>query len=159
MPYLVDGNNVLFAARDDDPERPPGRQKLCETLGRWAERYRHRLRVVFDGPAPAGPLAEQIAHAAIDVEFSGAGVSADDVIRARIAEDTAPRRLVVVSSDREVARAARRREARALGSAEFWARVVDELDRPPPAPRLPREKTEGLLEGERDEWLREMGFD
>ena len=81
MPVLIDGNNLLFAARDvDDPERPLARSGLCEWLRRWSIRSGERVTVVFDGPMPSASLARQIAGDGIDVVYSGAGVKADDVI-------------------------------------------------------------------------------
>jgi predicted RNA-binding protein with PIN domain len=116
------------------------------------------VHVVFDGPAPPPPLAQQIAHPAIRVSYSGAGVSADAVLNNIIESDSAPRRLVVVSSDREVASAARRRRARDVRSDEFWRAVRRDLARPEPSEIEPDEKRAGLDPGATDVWLSEFGF-
>jgi len=159
MPVLIDGNNLLHAAQEDTPERPPGRSTLCDLLGLWAERTGESVRVIFDGPAPTAARAQQIGHAAIEVAFSGAGVKADDVLIGLLDADSAPRRLRVVSSDREIIRAARRRQARPARSGEFWMELRRALERPPPAPRtLPKAKHQGLAPGETDDWLRAFGM-
>jgi predicted RNA-binding protein with PIN domain len=132
MPVLIDGNNLMFAAQDTgDPDHVIGRSGLCDALGEWARRSRERVHVVFDGPAPSAALAQQIAHAAIRVSYSGAGVTADDVIEEILDSDSAARRLLVVSSDRAIRAAARRRRARDMRSDEFWALVLRDLARKP----------------------------
>ena len=159
MPFLVDGNNLLFAARDHDPERPPSRSTLCIWLGRWARRTGECVAIVFDGPAPAEPLAKQISDPDITVSFSGAGISADDVLIEMIENDSAPRRLSIVSSDREIIRVAKRRRAKPLRSGDFWTLVLRELrSPPPPSPLEPKQKREGLAEEETEHWLRELNF-
>jgi predicted RNA-binding protein with PIN domain len=150
MPVLIDGNNLLFAGRDADPERPVGRAKLCEMLGAWSRRIGEAVTVVFDGPAPSGGLAKQIGDPDIQVRFSGAGIRADDVLAEILAKDSAARRVVVVSSDREVAASARRRRARPMRSSDFWALLRDDLSRPPSTPLEPLEKRFGLGPGATD---------
>lgn len=158
MPVVIDGNNLLYAAQDADPERPAGREKLCRLLAGWARRTGEAVSVIFDGPAPAKALAEQILADPIDVRFSGAGVSADSVVIRFIGESTAPRQLIVVSTDREIARAARRRGARSIDSAAFWTLVVAGGPPSPPRANWPRGKKHGLEPGEVDRWLEELGF-
>ncbi len=159
MPVLIDGNNLLFAALDADPERPPSRSVLCLRLGQWARRTGEKVTVVFDGPTPPEGLAKQTSAPAVDVAYSES-VTADEVLAELIEEDTAARRLVVVSSDREVARAARRRKAKSIRSEAFWAALLRELARPMPRSLEPREKTEGLSgEDQAERWMRELGLD
>lgn len=160
MPVLIDGNNLLFAAQDTgDPDHVIGRSGLCNALGAWARRKNERVHVVFDGPAPSAGLAEQIGHAAIRVSYSGAGVSADDVIVGILDSDSAARRLLVVSSDREIRAAARRRRARDIRSDEFWVRVRRDLARKPRESVEPREKRDGLAPQEAQEWLKRFEID
>ncbi|MBK9129337.1 MAG: NYN domain-containing protein [Phycisphaerales bacterium] len=159
MTVLIDGNNLLHAARDIDPsDLLIGRSMLCDILGSWGERRRERVCIVFDGPAPTAPLAEQIGHVALQVVFSGGGVSADDVLNRIIAADSAPRRLTVVSTDREVGQAGRRRGSRVMRSDAFWRQVRRDLARPLSTPRVePVEKEAGLDPQATQEWLREFG--
>jgi predicted RNA-binding protein with PIN domain len=158
MPVLIDGNNLLFAARDADPERPPSRSTLCLRLGQWARRTGENVTVIFDGPAPRGDVARQIRDPNIMVDYSGAGVSADDALTSTIEGHSAARSLVVVSSDREIARVARRRRARAVRSDDFWAAVQRDLARPRRRPLEPKEKRHGLRPADTERWLRELGL-
>lgn len=158
MPVIIDGNNLLFAARGAEDDGPlVGRSMLCDAIGEWARRRGEQVRVVFDGPAPSQALAQQIGHAAIDVSYSGS-TSADDALIEVLDTDSAARRLLVVSTDREIAQAARRRRATAIRSDEFWALLKQDLARPLPTPVEPREKRRGLSPAATDAWLREFGF-
>lgn len=160
--YLVDGNNLLHAACDHEPDRPPGRSLLCARLGQWVRHRpnRRRLTVVFDGRQPDPDRSAQIADEALAVLYSGVGTTADELIVERIRSDGTPRTLCVVSTDRQIRRAARVRGARSLRSDEFWDHVVRELSRPQDhrAP-LPPEKLHGLTPEQTEAWLRDMGFD
>lgn len=149
----------MFAAQAYDPERPIGRGALCRIVGLWANRRRVRAQVVFDGPAPQGPLFDQIAADGVTVAFSGAGLSADEKIARILERHSGSRHLLVVSSDREIAAAARRRGAASIKSDEFWSGVRRELARPTPPPMEPPEKERGLGDAETDRWLRNFGFD
>lgn len=160
MPILVDGNNLLHAARQLAGEQaPPGRAWLCLILGQWAERYRQELHIVFDGAAPPRDVAVQIDHPAIEVSYSGAGVTADEVVIEAIGASSAPKRLIVVSTDRELRRAARRRRAVAVRADDFWRQVQEDLARPPRQRPEPRSKYRGLSAEQTERWLREFGFD
>jgi hypothetical protein len=121
MPILIDCYNVLHA------EKPPalaglGEASLCALMARgpWA---RAGVTVVCDGsPKPHSPDPREVEP--VELIFSGPGRSADDVIIRLIDEDTAPRRLTVVSSDRTIRRAARRRRARDWSSESFLVRLA-----------------------------------
>jgi hypothetical protein len=142
---------------------------LCAAIGAWAQRRGERVEVIFDGPTPPNGLARQLAHAAIEVSY-GDGASADARLIQRLETDSAARRLLVVSSDHEVVRAARRRRARTIGSAEFWALLEWEAARAhagPPGPATARpssrsepvEKKQGLAPEATRQWLVEFGFE
>ncbi len=159
MPVLIDGNNLLFAALEIDPERPPSRSTLCLLLGRWARRVGEKVAIVFDGPAPNQALARQIGDPDVAVSYSGGGVSADDVLAHTINTHSAPRLVLMVSSDREVARVARRRKAKVARSDSFWAMVLRDLARPQPEAIEPPEKRRGLGSEATERWIRELGLE
>ncbi len=119
MPVIIDGYNLLHAARRYDEDGDLGRGQLCQLLGRWGRVARQEVLVVFDGAAPPEPLGRQLHGVGIEVIYSGPGRSADDLVVERIDASSAPRRLMVVSSDRQVRRAARRRRCGQVGSAEL----------------------------------------
>ncbi len=153
---LVDGNNLLHAARDHDPEHPPGRARLCALIADWARRRQTRAIVVFDGVAPGAGLEAQLAARGLDVRFSEAQ-TADAVLSDLIRGASAGKRMLVVSSDRELVRTARRHKARSVGSAEFVAR----LNQPPAeAPDPDRNRADlAARQSDADVWLQEFGLD
>lgn len=159
MPVVVDGNNLLHAARAaEDPDLLVGRTMLCDKLGKWAQRRKVRVHVVFDGPAPRGPRASQIGHSDIQVTYSGARKSADTVVIDILNTDSAARRLVIVTTDREIARVAKRRRAKPVRSEVFWAALTRTLARPLPKRVEPVEKEAGLSPEAAQRWAAEFGL-
>lgn len=158
MPVLIDGNNLLHAAIETEPERPPGRTQLCGVLTAWARRTGESVHIVFDGPEPPRPRAEQISGSEIRVSYSGSGVPADDVLVHLVETDSAARRILLVSSDREIVRVAKRRRAQTMRSADFWREVQRMLARPVPPALEPPVKREGLAPGESRDWLEAFGL-
>lgn len=160
MPVVIDGNNLLHAAREADALSPLiGRSILCGTIGRWAQYRRECVHIVFDGPAPNAALAKQIGDPAIKVTYSGVGRTADAVLTYLIESDSAARRLVVVSSDRAIIRVAKRRRARPVRSKEFWIALKRDLAQPAPDRTEPEEKEAGLSPDATETWLAEFGLD
>ena len=155
MPYLIDGNNLMHAMSDEGVD--VGRHGLCELLAVLVASDRH-VHVVFDGAAPPDGVAAQIALSGVEVSYA-APRSADDVIADCIASNTAPRRVTVVSSDRQVRSAGRRRRCK-LASSQDFSRPLLKLNAPDrsPGPSEPPEKRNGLSDEQSDQWLREFGY-
>ncbi|UCC64553.1 MAG: NYN domain-containing protein [Anaerolineae bacterium] len=153
MPLLVDGHNLigqLPVIRLDDPH---DEAKLVERLRRYQARTRASITVIFDGGVPAGWSAD-LSGGGIRVVFSRPGVPADALILRRIRQVRNPRGLMVVTSDTEVARAARGRGIRVLPSHEFAA----ELDAPPDAKPAEAKPTDVRLSPQEvKEWLSLFG--
>ena len=151
MPYLIDGNNLLFALKEAGCDA--GRSGLCALLGKLART--DRVKVVFDGP-PLPPSAGERAPAGVEVKCSGRQ-TADKLIIAEIDANTAPRRLTVVSTDREIRKAARRRRC-GVALSEDFAKDLLRAPKERPEPVEPREKWSGLTGQEQAKWLREFGI-
>ena len=145
--------------------RPPRGAARRET-GAPADRRRaagtHRgeaVTVVFDGPAPHGPLARQIQAPGVRILYA-APEKADEVIARLIDDDSAPRRLIVVSTDRAIRKAARRRRCVSRLSEEFLDDLLRVADRPAgfTSPAEPRQKYQGLSADQTRQWLAEFGY-
>jgi len=125
MWIIVDGYNLIRQwpelARLDRADLQSGREALLREL-QWYRRAKgHRITVVFDGREQGG-FSEGTQNAGgIGVRYSKRGETADSVIARLVAE--CGEGTVVISSDREVADAARRQGAAWLSAAEFLARV------------------------------------
>lgn len=157
MPLIIDCNNLMHTAM---PAMLAGldEEQLCKLLARspWAP---GGIIVVCDGhPRPLG-LTESPA-AEVELIYSGTNRTADDVIISHINAHTAPRRLIVVSSDNEIRRAARRRRCSSWTCDYFIHRLCASLQRagktPPTRPGKPSHIE--LDEHSVDAWLREFGY-
>lgn len=140
-----------------------------------ASRYaRRRAVLVCDGLGPrpgaegARPGADAMAStntapsgrevAGLDVVYAGANQEADDVIERLIAHDSAPRRLLVVSTDRRLVRAARRRRAQSIASEAFLRHLASDSDKPK-AQALPGFAAQvPLNEYAVDYWMAHFGY-
>jgi predicted RNA-binding protein with PIN domain len=123
MWIIVDGYNLirrLPALREREAESlEAGRGALVSMLATYRRaRGHHRITVVFDGQS--GPAGGGRAGG-IDVRFSRPGETADRVI-ARLAREGRSGALVI-SSDRELGRAAAAAGAAAASCEEFAARL------------------------------------
>jgi hypothetical protein len=126
MWIIVDGYNLIRRLPDlrqcERESLEAGRAALLQMLAAYRRaRGQHRITAVFDGAAnPTGGHGREKV-AGIDVCFSPPGQTADTVIR-RLAQEGRAGALVV-SSDREVARAAGAAGAAAASCEEFAARL------------------------------------
>jgi uncharacterized protein len=111
MPFIIDGYNLLHAM--GLLGGPVGPNQLAKAraglLGLVAAAHiTEPATIVFDARrAPAGAATEEV-HGVIRIEYV-TGEEADDRIEWLIAHDPAPKRLVIVSDDRRLQQAAKRR--------------------------------------------------
>lgn len=164
MRLVVDGNNFLMA---DLPAAVAGigEAAFCRLLGRssYAGRIGDVIVVMDGGPDPLRVMRSPVEN--VELRLAGHGREADDVIIDLIDACSAPKRLTVVSTDRKVRAAARRRRCRSLTSEQFGhelARLVGRLNRgkPTPSPRDAAAKPPGnLTEDDVSRWLEEFGID
>jgi len=161
MVYVIDGNNLLYAAHAHMPGPHAGRQRLCEILGQWASRSATDLTVVFDGPRPRPTFEQQMRSANITLIFS-APRSADEVIEDMIERTAAPAQMHVVTSDRAIQSVARNRRCPCIESADFARELASPTRSAPsddPPPPAPPEKPDAPTPDQADAWLREFNFD
>ena len=153
MTLIIDAYNLLHCTHI-----LPDRYALVGVTGLARllldSRYaRQRIVIVCDGTPPRGHLDVP----GVQIIFSGPGREADAVIERLVAEDSAPRQLTVVSNDRRVQRAARKRRGQALACETFLRQITDDVrdsDRDHPEPdRGPLEPDETAA------WLAEFGYD
>lgn len=132
---LVDTYNVLhhpLAHRELPGDAGPAELAALIAAGRHR---RSKAVLVCDGmPRGMGPLAHRCAELRFQVEhaeviYAGPGRDADALIERLIEAESAPRRMSVVSSDRRLQRAARRRRARVIPSDDFLASLIRDLDK------------------------------
>jgi hypothetical protein len=127
MPLLVDTWNVLHQTGVLPPDLAGLDLKGLGQLIRGSRWAREGVLLVCDGAAQ-GPHSGL--PTGINVAFSGPHQEADDVIEARIKASSAPGRLTVVSSDRRIMTAARKRGCTVLSSKVFLERLAFDAQRP-----------------------------
>jgi len=150
---LIDGYNLLhatdlFGVGEHAGTLRGSREALLAFLvARLSEKQLRATTVVFDAAdAPPG-LPASTTHEGVRVLFSRGYADADSMIEDLIEKTRDRRRLMVVSSDHRVQRAARQRGARWLDS-EAW---YEQTRRRPLAPREPG-KPIGPVD-ENDRWV------
>ena len=157
MPVIVDGHNLLWAIKHIEQYEPPKNElQLCGFISRYLARISQWGDIVFDGTGPA-EKAPFDTFANLSVIFAGIGCDADTIIEKKIKADSAPKRLVIVSSDRRIRRAAQVRRAASVKSEQFWQGLEKVLSRKP-GPAEPSGKRHGLSESETDNWMDFFGI-
>ena len=155
---IIDGHNLLFSIQKSFEESESVTPAvLCRMIDAYLRQVDEAGCLVFDGTGPPDrEIFENMMK--LEVIFSGRTKDADRIIEDKIAANTAPRRLVVVSNDRRVRAAARKRRATSVKTEAFWGNVISGLNRKP-RPREPRAKLDGISEGETEQWLERFGLD
>ncbi|MER3468064.1 MAG: hypothetical protein C4312_05945, partial [Thermoflexus sp.] len=111
-----------------------------------------RITVVFDRGAP-GRARDRTSRGGVTVRFAPSGVTADALLIRILQAERNPRGLIVVSSDRRVQEAARRRGAQVWSSPAFVAYLRRALGTVESAAPGSEEKPEADAEG-LEYWLR-----
>jgi uncharacterized protein len=163
MPLLIDGYNLLNATGivgrgAGTPSLGSSRLALLNFLAASLDpRELTHTTVVFDAhDAPPG-LPRVVQHGGIVVRFAPRDQTADEVIAELIGADSAPRRLIVVSSDHEIQRAARRRKAKAVDSETWYTDLIRARRQRAAADDTPARPAVPLLAEDVNYWLRQFG--
>jgi len=156
--FIIDGNNLLHAIltleEDSNALNDVG---LCGILSRYFKLTAEKGEIIFDGTGPPDKSRfDNISN--LEVSFAGMGTDTDTVIEDKIRVSTAPKGLTIVSSDRRLRAAAHSRRAASIKSDVFWNEIQKQLSRKRPE-KEPKEKRQGLNQGETEQWLKFFGFD
>lgn len=130
MRFLIDGYNLMHAAgRMNRTFGPDGLRRarlrfLNELVGVLGPEHASRSTIVFDASSLPINQAPESSHHGMKVIYAIEDDDADSRIELLIERDSAPRSLTVVSTDRRIRRAAKRKRATPWVSDEF----LDYLD-------------------------------
>ena len=132
---IVDTYNVLHhpLAHRELPH-DAGAAELAALIAAGRHRRSRAVLVCDSMPRNMGPMAHRCAELRFQVEhaeliYAGPGRDADSLIERLIEAEHAPRRMSVVSSDRRLQKAARRRRARVIPSDDFLRSLIRDVDR------------------------------
>ena len=125
MKLIIDGYNLLHASGVFGGSRGPGgfeqsRRALLDMLADLLGAEAADTVVVFDAARAPDGLPGRSTHRGIRVWFAREYPDADTLIEELVADATSPH-LMVVSNDRRLQAAARRRRAKAVSCAEWLA--------------------------------------
>ena len=158
MPFIIDGYNVLRAIEKLSEEfEPVSDLRMCQQISRYLKSQGEKGQIVFDGIGPPEKAGFNYL-ADLEVIFSGTNTDADTVIEQKIAASTDPKRLVIVSSDRQVRLAAKLKKADVIKSVDFWHEVQKQLSRKRGI-KEPDGKRSGINEAETDRWMEMFDLD
>ena len=153
MPFVIDGYNLLRAVQKQEEFAMLTDVQLCRAVSDFLSCIRDHGHLVFDGVGPKDKSAFG-GMPFLEVYFSGPTSEADDVIEQRIQDNTAPKKLAIVSSDQRLRAAAAKRKAKSVPSELFWQVLLAELEKQSKRPEPePTEKRHGLTDRETDLWL------
>jgi predicted RNA-binding protein with PIN domain len=160
MPLLIDGYNLLhvsgvFGRGTALTELHRSREALLAFLAVSLELgERKRTTIVFDAAGAPPGLPQSFSYEGMNVQFAREPGNADELLEKLIVAHDSPRKLVVVSSDHRVQRAARRRRATAIDSDRWWAELaIARRERDSTATKSPAKPTANLSAGEVDYWV------
>ena len=126
MRWLLDGYNIMHAGGRLGPKvtrdgfRRARRRFLDDIAQALGSERAAQTTVVFDASAPPGDFPLITSYHGIHLIFALEDEDADSRIERIIEQDSNPRTLTVISSDRRIRLAASRRRARPLTSEQFW---------------------------------------
>jgi uncharacterized protein len=162
MRFLLDGYNLLHALWPAEGRQlrarawPRFRQRLLERLHGQHAADRGDVTVVFDASrSPSGVPAEEESRGIL-VRFAVGYPSADDLVEELIRSESAPAQLTVVSDDRRLQEAARRRGCTVASCLDYFE-DLERITTPQRTVEEPPSKPEGVAPDEVDHWLKEFG--
>lgn len=164
MPLLIDGYNLLHVTGIVGRGKAAGslqgsRVALLNFLaGSIDPQEVPKTTVVFDAQEAPPGLPRTVCHQGMTVRFAARDQEADDLLEQLISAASAPRRLIVVSSDHRVQRAAKRRKATAVDSDVWYAELIRaRRERQATVADKPARPAVPLLEEDVNYWLRQFG--
>ncbi len=164
---IIDGYNLMHAWGLARNRYGPGdlqrlRERfLNELAGGLTAEERSRTTIVFDAgdEAPKDQATSQC-YETMRIVFALKEEDADARIEQLVSEHSAPRQIRVVSSDRRLQTAARKRRGQFVTSEQFFSerkRAGNRPDTPPLSRDLETKSTGELTEAELAEWLEIFG--
>ena len=156
--FIIDGHNLLhFIQKASEDFGSITDVRLCRVIGRYLKLTGEKGKIIFDGTGPQDKSGfDNISN--LEVFFAGLRRDADTVIEDKIKTSTAPKRLTIVSSDRRLRDAARKRKATVVKSEVFWDNLRKQLARKKTITE-PIGKRRGLSDGETEQWLKFFGLE
>jgi len=124
--------------------------QLAVHIRRYRARTGRRITLFFDGGAAYKPGSTH-KRGGITTRYAPHGITADTLIINQLRRERNPKEVLVISSDREIQRAARQVQAQVMSSSEFASLLIDLQTMPPTTDDV------ALSDDEIDAWLSIFG--
>ena len=166
VPFLIiDGYNLMHAAGMARLQYGPGDLERCRNeflnflLLALGDQQCGRATVVFDAFDAPDSMPRRYELHGLTILFATAGGDADAAIEDLIAAHSAPRRVLVVSSDHRIQRAARKRRAKFSDSDKFLLELEKYQQRfsKQETRNIPQKYGQQISALETEYWLEEFG--
>ncbi len=159
MALIIDGYNLLrIIEAESDSAAPMDVKELCDKLRAYLKTAKENAKIVFDGTGPLDKTGIE-GGGRLSVIFSGTHREADDIIEDLIRTDSAARLLKVVSNDRRIKHAAKKKKATPVPCDDFWKQLIKTTEQANRRIAEPKGKAGGITESETDLWMKEFGLD
>ncbi len=127
MIYVIDGHNLIGKMPDIQLSDPDDEQKLVSRLSDWTvQDKRRKIKLYFDA-GEFGGLGDMLSRPSIRVQFSRMGKTADSMIIKFMESIKNPQEFTLVTSDREIIYAARKKRIGYILSEEFVVLLQEDL--------------------------------
>ncbi|HMP80060.1 MAG TPA: NYN domain-containing protein [Pirellulaceae bacterium] len=163
---IIDGYNLLFQTGLAKNLGGPGnlsraRSAMMGQLSMWLPAEQHPYTtLVFDARAGSDrETGNRETNAQFVVKYAAGFDNADEMIEVLLQHHSAPKQVLVVSSDHRVQTAARRRRAQFADAGPWWDALRHTFNtpaRPDPVPSDPRESM-AMSDEEREQWKKKFG--
>lgn len=157
MAYIVDTYNAVHAgAAMGGALSGLTVRKLCQWIS--SSTQMGKVTLVIDGRAKPDEPSEN-EFPGIRIVYSGAGISADQVIGQMVEVSGNKKKITVVTNDRAVTLHARRNFANAMSCEAFLSQLIGAKPSGETGKVLPPHKTQGTgTSGETEHWMKEFGI-
>jgi predicted RNA-binding protein with PIN domain len=160
MQYLIDGYNLLhqvglLGGRVGPAKLEKARRALLGHLSGRLGDEAVNVTVVFDAMRAPPGADDVLDYQGVRVLFSRRE-EADDVIEELIRRASAPKLLTVVSNDRRIRDAARRRHCVVSECVDFWTSLGQRTPRASESSVDVEPKRESVSRGEAEDWAKEF---
>lgn len=155
MRLLVDTCNVLHRTGILPPDLAGVDERGLAALIAASRYGSSKVLLVCDGTPGRGRRGKSTAaEGNVRFRYAGPRLSADELILQLVQESSAPRQLLVVSSDRAIGVQARKRRCRVIDSDAFLSQLAHDVSHERAAPHGRKQQPDRALgEDEVDAWL------
>lgn len=160
MIYLIDGHNLIGKMENIELSDPDDEEKLIRRLQSWSSSVeKKQVMVVFDSGLFGG-VVPHLSSYGVQVQYARRGQKADDVLIRFLKDLRNPQAYTLVTSDREIIAAAKRRRVGYITSEEFvillqGVEAKRKVEKRKPKPPVNPDQV-ALSEQEVNAWLNEF---